>query len=88
MIIDTHLDHGQHEHELSDPVTQDGFDGRLYSEPGKTTSSWGNPRSFWPTLDSFLRMLREHGFYPVLTVEPWVQPDRTFFLALPHRAEE
>lgn len=86
MIIDTHLDHGEHEHDLSEPVeVADGYLGRRYSEPGQLTSAWRNRESFWPTLGSFHRMLRDRGFYPVLTVEPWVSPDRTFFLALPDR---
>jgi hypothetical protein len=82
LIIDTHLDHGLHEHPLSDPVRFGDYEGRLYREPGITTSSWGNPESFWPTLDSFHRMLGEHGYQTVLTVEPWIISDRTFFLAL------
>lgn len=84
MIIDTHLDHGQHEHTLSDRVTQgDGYEGRFYREPKALTSAWENPRSFWPTLEAFHRMFAESGFCTVLTVEPWTTGDRTFFLALP-----
>lgn len=83
LIIDTHLDHGKHAHPLSAPVVQgDGYEGRLYAEPGQLTSSWGNPRSFWPTLASFHRMLSEHAYGTVLTVEPWSTTDRTFFVAL------
>lgn len=84
MIIDTHLDHGEHEHSLSDPVTEgDGYAGRHYSEPFALTSAWGNRHSFWPTLASFQRMLARHGYDTVLTVEPWSTGDRTFFVALP-----
>lgn len=84
MIIDTHLDHGTHEHRLSDRVVEgDGYHGRYYQEPGVATSSWGNRRSFWPTLPTFERMLLEQGHGPVLPVQPWVTGDRTFFLVLP-----
>ena len=85
MIIDTHIDHGigKHEDKLSPPVEIDGYRGRLYKEPGRLTSSWGNDESFWPDLESFQRMLAEAGFPIVLTKEPWLWPDRTVFLALP-----
>ncbi len=48
MVIDTHLDHGEHRHELSERVDIKGYAGRLYKEPGKVTitASFGNPRSF------------------------------------------
>ena len=61
----------------------DGYEGRYYREPGALTSSWGNKRSFWPTLETFHRMLEETGHGPVLPVTPWVTGDRTFFLVLP-----
>lgn len=84
VIIDTHLDHGTHKHKLSERVVEgDGYEGRYYREPGALTSSWGNPRSFWPTLPTFERMLAETGHGPVLPVNPWVTGDRTFFLVLP-----
>lgn len=83
LIIDTALDHGKPEHELSDRVVIRGYEGRLYEEPGVTTSSWRNERSFWPTLGSFYRMLDSFGFATILTVEPWIKSHRTFFLALP-----
>ncbi len=84
MIIDTHLDHGEHAHQLSDRITQgEGYEGRLYREPGALTSSWENEQSFWPTLASFHTMLFRSGYSTVLTVEPWVTGDRTFFLTLP-----
>jgi SAM-dependent methyltransferase len=84
IIIDTHLDHGEHEHDLSERVTlHGGFDGRYYREPGAMTSSWKNERSFWPTLASFHRMLGDSGYSNTLTLEPWFTPDRTFFVALP-----
>lgn len=82
LILDTHLDHGTHTHALSQLVTLGDFEGRLYREPGRLTSSWGNSESFWPTLASFHKMLSENGF-TVLTLEPWLMSDRTFFLALP-----
>ena len=84
LIIDTALDHGTHRHALSERVVlPGGYEGRMYREPNKVTSSWMNESSFWPTLDSFHRMLSEQGFNVPLTVEPWLQPHRTFFLALP-----
>jgi hypothetical protein len=86
LILDTHLDHGDHQHELSDRVTTtEGYEGRLYQEPRALTSAWRNTESFWPTLESFHRMLREAGYTSVLTLEPWILGDRTFFLALPGR---
>lgn len=83
MILDTHLDHGNHSHALSEQVSTRGFEGRYYREPGQLTSSWGNEMSFWPSLESFNRMLSEQG-YTVMALEPWLMDDRTFFLALPH----
>jgi SAM-dependent methyltransferase len=84
LVIDTHLDHGEHEHPLTATVqTVDGYVGRFYREPGKLTSSWGNRMSFWPTLQTFHRMLSEHGFTTVLTLEPWIAGDRTIFACLP-----
>jgi SAM-dependent methyltransferase len=82
LILDTHLANGRHEHRLSKEVIVDGYAGRWYSEPGLTTSSWENFRSFWPTPASFYTMLRENGYMYVLAAEPWYLPDRTFFLAL------
>ena len=60
-----------------------GFTGRWYHEGTGLLSSWRNPRSFWPTPESFHRMLDQAGYNLVLAVEPWYLPDRTFFLALP-----
>lgn len=82
LIIDTHLDHGTHEHRLSPRVTILGYEGRSYREGDQATSSWGNEESFWPTLDSFLGMLADAGYQTILAVEPWLFGDRTFFLAL------
>lgn len=80
---DEKLAHGTPEHRLSDPVEHVGYTGRLYREPGKLTSSWGNDQSFWPTLESFHRMLNDCGFPVVLTAEPWVKSSRGVFVALP-----
>jgi SAM-dependent methyltransferase len=92
VIIDTHLDHGVHQHELSEPVEQSGYQGRLYKEggPHNLLASWGNAASFWPTLPSFQRMLRDCGFPVLLTAEPPVTADRWVFVALPevHRRPE
>lgn len=86
MMLDTHLDHGTHDHGLSDRETpRKGYTGRFYTEPKALTSAVGNERSFWPTLATFHRMLHDAGFSTVLTVEPWYLGDRTFFLALPER---
>lgn len=85
LILDTHVDNGEARHELSARQPVGSFEGRFYNEPGKTTSSWGNDKSFWPTLDSLHRMLAGAGYGPVLVVEPWYLPDRTFFLAMPDR---
>lgn len=82
LLLDTHVADGVHDHELSDPVDEDGYAGRYYEEPGRTTSSWGNERSFWPTLDSLRRMLHEAGYSTVMPVEPWTTGDRTYFLCL------
>lgn len=86
VVFDTHLDHGTHQHRLSARVTtSDGYEGRFYQEPRALTASWGNTASFWPTLASFHRMLQDVGYTAVLTLEPWILGDRTFFLALPRR---
>ncbi|MGH8944249.1 MAG: class I SAM-dependent methyltransferase [Acidimicrobiia bacterium] len=83
MIIDTHLANGLSTHPLSEEVEELGFTGRLYQEGTGLLSSWRNPQSFWPTPDSFHKMLDQAGYNLVLAVEPWYLPDRTFFLALP-----
>ncbi len=82
LILDTHLDHGVHKHPLSKKIKDGLYEGRLYSEPNATTSASGNRESFWPTLASLHEMLRRSGYHTVLTVEPWTEPDRTFFLAM------
>jgi hypothetical protein len=83
IIIDTHVDNGQSTHSLSERVTVDGYEGSWYREPGEVTSSWGNRRSFWPTPESLYLMLDHCGYPVVMAAQPWVKPDRTFFLALP-----
>ena len=83
VLLDTHLDHGSHVHRLSERVSIDGYEGRLYQEPNALTSGWNNQHSFWPTLSSFRQMLTRYGFSNVLTLEPWITADRTFFLAIP-----
>ena len=82
-ILDTH-------HALHARVTIDGWEGRIFREPGATpeelasvpTASWGNPESFWPTRAALVRMLHEAGFGTVLALEPPIMPDRTFYLCL------
>ena len=83
LIIDTHLANGLSTHPLSEEVEELGFNGRWYHEGTGLLSSWRNPRSFWPTPESFHKMLDQAGYNLVLAVEPWYLPDRTFFLALP-----
>lgn len=85
LIIDTHLDVGKSDHVLSERQQVDGYEGRFYSEGAADTplSSWGNELSFWPTPESFARMLAEHGYPVVLSGEPPVVVDRRFHLALP-----
>lgn len=81
LILDTH-------HALVPQVSERGYDGRLYQEPGSTdderrgiaTASWGNPQSFWATRDSLIRMLNDTGHPVVLALEPQITPDRTFYL--------
>jgi hypothetical protein len=84
LLIDTHLAVGVSKHALSSEVHSDGYTGRLYQEVlSSPLASWVNEKSFWPNRESFQRMLDEAGYGVVLTVEPWYQPDRTFFLCLP-----
>jgi Methyltransferase domain len=83
LIIDTHVANGRSSHKLSKEENVQGYVGRWYAEPGLVTSSWQNPSSFWPTPESFYRMLGDHGYPVVLAAEPWYLPDRTFFVALP-----
>ena len=86
MLIDTHVDVGiaYPDDRLAGSVEQDGYRGRLYGENLESPlASWVNEVSFWPDLDSFYRMLADHGYPVTLALEPWYQPDRTFFLALP-----
>jgi hypothetical protein len=82
-ILDTH-------HALRPVVTVDGWEGRMFREPGTTpeelarvpTASWGNRDSFWPTRASLLRMLHDSGYRSILALEPPITPDRTFYLCL------
>jgi 2-polyprenyl-3-methyl-5-hydroxy-6-metoxy-1,4-benzoquinol methylase len=83
IVIDTHVANGRSTHQVSEEETVGRYVGRWYREPGLVTSSWENPRSFWPTPESFYRMLQASGYSITLAAEPWYLPDRTFFLALP-----
>ncbi len=82
-ILDTH-------HSLRPVTVVDGYEGRIYHEPGSTleelaqvpTASFGNPESFWPTREALVRMLHEAGFKTVLALEPSYLSDRTFYLCL------
>jgi hypothetical protein len=82
LVLDTHLANGRSSHRLSDEQEIGGFRGRWYEEGNSYTSSWGNAKSFWPTPDSFHRMVEDAGYGVTLAVEPWYLPDRTFFVAL------
>ncbi len=61
-ILDTH-------HALRPIVTVDGWEGRMYREPGATaeelepvqTASWGNTESFWPTRAALIRSAARIG---------------------------
>jgi len=87
LVLDTHVANGSHEHTLTEVRTSvvDGqeYHGAWYQEPGKLTSSVGNPTSFWPTPESLAVMLERSGFSVVLEATPWVKGDRTFWLCLP-----
>ena len=85
MILDTHVANDRPSpFQLSEPVMQEGYRGRLFRETDQSlsTASWGNEESFWPRPRALYRMLDEHG-YDVLTAHPWYLPTRTFFLCLP-----
>jgi SAM-dependent methyltransferase len=82
LLLDTHVA-TRPRPELSDEVVEKGYAGRWYAEVADTNmSSWGNPRSFWPTPESLYRMLHERGFH-ILESRPWYLPDRTYFLCSP-----
>jgi SAM-dependent methyltransferase len=87
MMLDTHVATGAYgdPDALSEPMRIDGYDGVQYIEGDESDplASWGNERSFWHTPDSLTRLLSDHGYPVVLSVDPWVAPDRRFFLALP-----
>ncbi len=86
IILDTHVANNRPvPMRLSERVEQQGYVGRLYTEPDQTTSSlasWGNEQSFWPRTRDLYKMLDDYG-YDVLTATPWYLPSRTFFLCLP-----
>ena len=88
IILDTHVANDRPTPiVLSEQVEQQGYVGRLYTEPDQATNSpasWGNEQSFWPRTRDLYRMLDVHG-YDVLTATPWYLPTRTFFLCLPQR---
>jgi SAM-dependent methyltransferase len=73
VIIDTHVG--------TPDAGEGGFAGRYYPEPPGILSSFGNGRSFWPTLESLRAMLAGAG-YGLEVIEPWYHgEDRTFFVA-------
>lgn len=86
LIIDTHLADGESRFETSlGPLVEiDGLRGRWFGESNAPTASWGNDRAFWPTPESFGRLLQEAGYGVVLEAHPAVMSDRRFYVALPH----
>jgi len=89
LLLDTHVATGIHDDPaaLSEPCQVDEHEGVWYVEgPAEDPlASWGNDRSFWHTPASLLRLLHAHGYATVLEADPWVGPDRRFYLALPDR---
>jgi len=87
LMLDTHLATGVYENPdvISEPRQLDGYEGVEYVEGDRNDllASWGNEQSFWHTPGSLLKVLSEHGYPVVLSADPWVAPDRRFFLALP-----
>jgi hypothetical protein len=90
MILDTHVaTDAPHRYNLSEPVRQRGYDGRLYSEPragddspGAARAAWGNASSFWATPTALHQMLDDRG-WDVYTLTPFYLSTRTFFLCYP-----
>jgi len=85
LILDTHVANDQPcPFELSEPVVQQGYQGRLFQELSAkhSTASWGNDLSFWATTPELYRMLSDYG-YDVLEAVPWYLPTRTFWLCMP-----
>lgn len=93
VLLDTHVASGVHSAAatLSEPCLVEAggepYEGVWYREGPATDplASWGNEQSFWPTPASLLRLLHAHHYTTVLEADPWVSPDRRFYLALPDR---
>lgn len=93
IIIDTHFalprwqDHGKTRNVLTRRlVTDRGYEGRLYDESelqDRSTASFHNVQSFWPTEVSLRAALRSAGYDIVEDVRPDVGPDRRFFVGTP-----
>ena len=73
-IIDTHV--------ASKVTTSiDGYEGyQFWEDRSASTASLDNEYSFWPTRESFHRMLAAAGFETALEMVPWYEDDRTFWL--------
>jgi len=87
LMLDTHVATGLYDTRMaiSEPVNVGGYEGVHYQEGEQSDprSSWGNDSSFWHTPDSLMKLLADSGYPIVLSVDPWVGPDRRFYLALP-----
>lgn len=77
MILDTHVS-------VPGGTFEGGYEGHWYPEGDGLLAAHGNSRSWWPTLASLERMLKENGYQTVTPVVPWYHgADRTFFTCLP-----
>lgn len=77
LILDTHIS-------VAGGETDSGYSGHYYPEGDGVLAAWGNPRSWWPTLESLQRMLAGAGYSRVDVLEPWYHgQDRTFFTCRP-----
>ena len=54
------------------PVSQSGFRGAIWQEPGNqvSTASWNNSESFWHGPKSLNKIFRQSGFKALILVEP------------------
>lgn len=91
LILDTHFallrwqDHGKTRDVLTRRLVKDrGYEGRLYDESelqDRSTASFHNTQSFWPTEASLRAQLRAAGYDIIEDVRPDIGRDRRFFVA-------